>query len=596
MTLDENQIKEILNNPYNREFIERSHRYENRIRLHTDSILTTREFTSGHNTFLSGVSNILSAEKYERFRQLFRLPVSTTDFSQSIFDEFAKIFQSNDAYKKCEFTDPSLEADFKPFEKMTAQWFRTKGFETMQKQICSVLVVDLPSEDRSEDLNNTEVPEPYFYTLDISQVYDIKVDDEGNTEYLMFPVELGTKDKKKKGMVVLDDTAYRLYEVIDNTNIILIKEQEHGLGYTPARQFWTTPLNKDSKILKKSPIANSLGRLDSLLFKEVSKDYADVFAAYPIYWGYEQKCDYTDEYGNECQSGYIYTGVTTDGTATGYNSQEAITKRKLQCPQCAEKKMIGAGSFVSVPAPELNEDADLRDPVGLLEAPVKSLEYIKKDISELKYEIFEETVGYGGRDSAMAKNKDQVHSEFESRLNTLLWVKTNFEIAEHFVLNTCGNLKYGDNFLGCNVDYGSNFFLATAETLKEEYKLSKEAGLPEWEQEAILEQLETTKYKNNPYMKKRAIILMHLDPFPAKTFKEVKEDFDAGVITQEDYILKRYFSQFIRKFERDNLDVVSFGKDLDMSTKIDRITETLNDYVNEKMDNAEGIQEGNEVQ
>lgn len=593
MTLDENQVRETYQNPKNRQDIEYSHRYEERIRLHTNSILSTREFTSGHNTFLSNVSNLLSQPKYERFRQLFRLPVATTDFAQGVFDEFIKIFQANDSYKNCEFSDPELEQDFKPFVRGTEEWFRTKGFDLMQKQICSVLVVDLPTRDEDEP-NNAEVPEPYFYALDISRIYDIKVDDEGNTEYLMFEIEKPkAKGNNEKYLAVLDDRAYRLYEVISSSNLVLKMEQEHGLGYTPARQFWTTPLNKDSRILKRSPVSNSLGRLDELLFKEVSKSYADVYASYPIYWGYEQKCDYTDEFGNHCEDGYLTVGVYGDGSIGSYG-QEAIDKRKLQCPKCAEKKMIGAGSYVSVPAPEVNEDADLRDPVGLLEAPVDSLNYVREDINELRLEIYEEVVGYGGRDSNMAKNQDQIHSESESRQNTLEWAKSNFEIAERFIINTCGKLKYGEDFLGCTIDYGNQFFLATVDDLKDEYRESKEGGLPEWEQEAIIEQLISTKYKNNPSMKKRALVLMHLDPFPTKTFKEVQEDFKDAVISKEDYILTRYFSQFIRRFERENLDVVNFGRDQEFKAKINSITETLKQYVNEKI-SSESVQTGEQV-
>jgi hypothetical protein len=50
-------------------------------------------------------------------------------------------------------------------------------------------------------------------------------------------------------------------------------------------------------------------------------------------------------------------------------------------------------------------------------------------------------------------------------------------------------------------------------------------------------------------------------------------------MTQNDFVIKSRFNNFIARFEREQTNVLDFGRDLDFDIKIDRINEILNSYI-----------------
>ena len=114
--------------------------------------------------------------------------------------------------------------------------------------------------------------------VDIADVVDIRNDENLNCIYVIY--QMG-------GFVVAyDDEFIRVYEVdgsVSDNSLSSItisdkptKEIMHGLGYTPARQFWTNQLNPKNFINKESPITKELSDLDWLLFHMTSKKHMDV--------------------------------------------------------------------------------------------------------------------------------------------------------------------------------------------------------------------------------------------------------------------------------------------------------------------------------
>jgi hypothetical protein len=54
----------------------------------------------------------------------------------------------------------------------------------------------------------------------------------------------------------------------------------------------------------------------------------------------------------------------------------------------------------------------------------------------------------------------------------------------------------------------------------------------------------------------------------------------AGVVSDEDLKLKLNFTNLIKRFERENLNIVEFGTALNYADKIKRIKDTLTTYIN----------------
>ena len=58
--------------------------------------------------------------------------------------------------------------------------------------------------------------------------------------------------------------------------------------------------------------------------------------------------------------------------------------------------------------------------------------------------------------------------------------------------------------------------------------------------------------------------------------------YDKGLITREELLLKMNFADYVRRFERENLNVLEFGADTDFERKIETIREQLLAYAGEE--------------
>ena len=504
------------------------------------------------------VDGLLPTRKAERFKQLYRYPVKTNEFFENVYGEFHKVFQSNNSYIKCDFTDDELESEFKVKEQSISDWFRVQGFRNAATRINGLLIVDMPEEEEGD---------PYFYFVDVKNLIDIKNDEAGNAHYVIY--------KLYDDVYATFDKEYSRIVEVKGEDITVIKEFHHDLGWCPARMMWTDDLSHRDNIVKHSPFSKSLSRMDQLLFKMISSEYADLYSSYPILSAYKPKCDYSDDYGNSCNNGSIFYTTHPDPRWNGETKD---------CPACKGSDLIGAGTIFWVDPPEGKEQHDAIETIKRLDADIDSLEYIKGDIKALEGQIRFDVNGSGEIvTNHQAKNEMQVMEGFESKQNAMMRYKRNMEIAQKFVTETCAALKYGDSFVGCVVNYGDQFYLSTEEGIKEDIKMSKEAGVPEWEIQGMLEQLAGTKYRNSPEQKQRADIMMSIDPFPTMSLSEVSE-FEVG-LDPIDVIIKKNFGQFVNRFERENINLVRFGQDIDYDFKINKILEAFKTYAKEKAGN-----------
>jgi len=171
MVLEPNQILELIREPRSKEKIREAVYQEERLKMHGEpkvtrySTLGAYSGNSAESDFFSYVDHLLPKRKYERFAQLYTYPVKTNEFFESVYSEFHKVFQSNNSYVKCEFSDEELEMEFKDKEAIISDWFRVQGFRNMATRINGLLVVDMPEEEDGD---------PYFYFVDVKSLVDIK--------------------------------------------------------------------------------------------------------------------------------------------------------------------------------------------------------------------------------------------------------------------------------------------------------------------------------------------------------------------------------------------------------------------------------------
>lgn len=559
MQLEKNQVQNLLEKRPKRQLLENAERHQNRLKLHGETEIENIRTNPAYVELLDWVSSFLTRDKYNRFVQLLRLPVVSLEITQDIYQEYNRIFDGQNPFFNYEFSNPDFATDFKSYlnnELNDRNFFKTIGFEQLKYSINSILVVDMPSDGEGN---------PYYYFLDVCNIIDVKSDKKGTIEHLIFQIN-------KEKIAVYDSESYRVYNV-DGTKIIgeAIIDNPHGLGYCPAAYFWDKNLKGSNTIEKKSPITDVLGRLDKYLVEDTFKEYADLYGAFPIITTYEELCDFEG-----CNNGFISEQYTVS-----VNGFDEIQSRQVKCKSCAESEEIGPGTIFEIPAPQTNDDPNLTNPVSILSPDTKPLEYIKAKLVEYAEKIREVTIGTRGKVlNEAAVNETQIFGSFESRQNILLQIASSFEKVHKFANDTVARLMYGDAFISSVVYYGDQFFLKSVEQLMVEYEQAKKNGEPDEEIDQIYRQILVTKYKGNDDRIERAWILYNLNPEPHKTVEQSTQLVTLGAMDNDDFVIKARFNNFIARFEREQTNVLDFGRELPFDVKIDRINEILRTYIN----------------
>jgi hypothetical protein len=79
------------------------------------------------------------------------------------------------------------------------------------------------------------------------------------------------------------------------------------------------------------------------------------------------------------------------------------------------------------------------------------------------------------------------------------------------------------------------------------------------------------------------LLLAEIEPFRHLSREEVIQLFDKGLISDVDLRKKLNFNTYIRRFERENMNILNFGAQIPFSKKIDTINETLARYADESL-------------
>ena len=514
--------------------------------------------------------NILPHDKFVLFKALFRYPIKTNEITEICFDKLSRIFDGRNPVFNYQFANSAQRDDWEQYRQTKLnepEVWATKGWEFFKSEINSVLVVDVAREQ------TTELPEPYFYWLPIDDVITYKADPTtGQMDFIVF--------RRRDEIVVLDDETYRVWDDRKHTGQLVGMpkvEATHDLGYCPARFFWNEPISLDEPDVKASPLSAELESLDWFEFFHISKRQLDLMGAYPILSGYEQSCDFTNaENGDYCDGGFL-----RDKQGRYRLDMAGLL---LRCPKCGNKRIIGAGSFVEIPVPnEAENQPDLRNPVQILNVDRKALDYNVEEQKRLREEIITAVVGQEeivtNRD---AFNEQQVQANFENVTTVLNRVKKGFEQAQQWVDETVCRLRYGRYFISAKINYGTEFYLYSPDELRKRYKAAKDAGASESELDMMQNQILETEYRNDPTQLRRMLVLAELEPFRHLSRVEVSELFDKRLVSETDLRIKLNFPNFVRRFERENTNILDFGSEIPYQRKIEKITAELRRYADEQ--------------
>ena len=562
MALSSSEILQRLEKPVNQDLIAKAISHEDRIRFHSQRSLGSDDVSSYYQVFLDKIKAILPSDKYDRFVQVLDFPIPTNELVDTIFSELSKVYDAQNKHISFQFSRIEYREDFENYLDWMedGQFWSNECFEAIRNCVNCIQVVDLPI------TKTGRLPEPYIYNLAIENVIDIDALKDGNIAFLLF---WDTTER----IISIDEEYYRVFQVIDG-DIETAEEIsffKHELGYAPCRFLMTDNLNSSNNVIKVSPITKSLWALDRLLFRMISKENLEDYAAYPIYSMYDEPCTYKDFNGNVCNGGLIH-GVDR------YKNEYQI-----KCPACKDNFYIGPGSILTSKAPRTKESPDLLKNVHVTPADIESLDYNKISVDERKAEILQSCVG-SDQDQlqGQAQNEKQILSTYETKQAVLMWLKRNIELAHKFSIDTRAKLRYGKAYLGCTVDYGNRFYLATNQQLNEKLKVAKENGASMFEIDMIKDEIYSNEYRNNPEQLQRIEILKRLEPYYGMTIADLNASAGLFMPNPIDLIIKLNFAYFISKFEDQNGSITDFGVLLPMHRRIEIIQTQLYNYGNEQ--------------
>lgn len=579
ITIDE--IREQIKAPAKKPLIRRAINHESRLVFHT-ALSTQRIYgntllNQGVTYFFDFIDSILAKAKANLHKKFFTFPVETLPLIEEIKSDVENVFDGQDPIYKAVFASEELAADWSEYreEKNLKDFWRSEGLAAMFGKINSLIIVDTPREQ------TTFRPDPYAYFECIENVLDYQLSPDGCTmDWVMIK-----KEERPKGgdpiykLFVLDDQSYRVFVVRDGSYSEILSEElnaPHDVGYCPASFFWKEPQEQTTPDLKKSPLSPYLSALDKLLKSILSKQVLDHINANPITWFFQGACSYQDPQNNKrCDGGFL-----RDASDNYIVSRDS--KNLEHCPVCHESRFPGPGSFIGVDPPTEDNNVNLREPAGVIKTDVASLEYNTEQVEAQKRAIYSGVTGNSFESiNSQAINEDQVQSFFESRKRAIFSIKRNLEFIHTWTDKTKCLLRYGSQFKGLTINYGTEFFLFSAEEALQAYQAARKEQLSPAILDQLFYQYIMTKYRHNPDQMERVRIINALDPFCHLSNTEVLAMRQNNLINYNDFYLKINLSSLINQFERDNGDILQFGVLLEYKEKIKRIKDTLLTYITE---------------
>lgn len=572
MGLGINDIKKQITEQKKGATINRAIVHQQRIKFHAETFVAPY-ISQPLTDFLNFVSNLIPDDKFKIFKTLFRYPVKTNEVTGICFDKLSRIFDGRNPAFNYQFMESGQRDDWEYYRQNVLrepEIWSSKGWEYFKTEINSVLIVDLPTEQDAAD----KYPRPYFYWLPIEQVITFDADPvTGVMRWIIFK-----QDDKR--IAVIDDERYRVFTEKDGNIGDLLIDSPHDLGYTPARFFWNEAISLREPDVKASPLTEQLESMDWYLFYHISKRHLDMYGSYPIYSGYEQSCDFSNaENGDYCDGGFL-----KDKQGRYKLDQAGILER---CPKCGDKRIAGVGSFVEIPVPDGDKQPDLRNPVQMLTVDRNSLDYNVAEEERLRNNIITSIVGTNEEITTRdALNEQQIKANFESQSTILNRVKKGFEAAQQFVDETVCRLRYGNLFVSAKINLGTEFYIYDAMELRKRYKLAKETGASEAELDAMQNQIIETEYRNDSTQLQRMLVLAELEPYRHLTRAEVLNLYGQQIISEPELRVKLNFANFVRRFERENTNILEFGTQIPFSEKIKVITNKFYEYASENRGGA----------
>lgn len=440
-------------------------------------------------------------------------------------------------------------------------------FNAMFEDFNGFIGVELRPE---EEMLQDAVAEPYvkFYPLKDVIACDVEL---GSVEWII----LEWDENKIRAIDTMNDS---IYEKKDG-KYVLVETMPNPFGMVPFMQVSKYRNNVHSEFLKNSPISNVIPNLN--YYQSLSDDHVLTRKLHsnPIFYSYPVTCP-------TCNGSKLEKYNSNDSGVLG---QEPVMMDRT-CSTCTGQGVVphwkrDTSQGITLPITENMEREGFpaaAPPAGYVQIDVES---INKQIEGLEIEekkIEKGTLGTDGILSAAPRERTATEREIDLQplMDALSAFSANAEQVHKFIVDVVGKIVFGDDFIEAYIHYGRKYYLRSEQYVMEEFDNAKKSGAPETYLRELLEELIHVRFENNPKALIRAMILLDLEPFPARTNVDEVIKY-ANYCSRETIVIKANFNDFIERFENENGHIVAFGAEQEYNKKIQAIKQKLIEYAKE---------------
>lgn len=573
MRLTENKALDILKGSSHRHEIQAVKKQESLLRVFTEELDKTEiHKESGWKHILDTISSRVG-QKYDRICDFIRYPLPVVEITDSILGDYYKVFDGKNKYFNIEADRSVTRLEDWVRESDVEGWIQEHAKDVFKNKPCSFVVVD--SNDTSE---------PYCIFIDSSRIIDAKIKKgtHGDLEYIAF-IHSITQDEAGKTVerhAVYDDQNYFVFYKDDDGNLIKDEQltKSHNIGYCPASAFIKENSNSQNPFKRRTAFGSSIAKLEDWTIFDIFRNYVDHYAPFPVTESLVSRC------GNpNCKDGAIQEEYTI---VDGPNKGETAIKH-VKCQVCDGKgkgaQYVGPGTHIGI---KHQPSANINDGSGkfkMIFPDVDKLEYTPKKLDDIEVEVRYKTVGVNTLMNDEAVNEMQAKGSFASMETVLLRNKTVLDALYIFIVKTAARMMYTNIDIKVDANYGTEWYLMSEKDLQDRFDNAKKIGLPINEVVSIYKQLIETKYDNNKSKRDREIMLIDIQDLPFYSLDEAIKLKSAGAIDAFSLSIKINFYQFIKRFERENGSITTFGLNIEYGDRVTRIRETINSYNEELM-------------
>jgi hypothetical protein len=316
----------------------------------------------------------------------------------------------------------------------------------------------IPVTEDGETLSNELVkPQPYYYSCK-------RIVGKEDDKYFMVVSQYRSKVKvgskyETTGEVLMffdDQNIWKVYQTGKKDDFIFSEPElfyNHDIGYVPCTQLMGTPLLIDNNVVYQSPFITSVPILDQVVLDNSYLNLSKATSAFPFMVALGETCNFTNQDGSICNDGQILNG-----------------EKYSTCPACngagVRSRFSPSGVLLIKPKTSVSEgDTGLSgEYIKFVSPPMDTLNFLRKEIDEGMNKA-RGIIHINTSDAAVSGDEARTATGSLNKLRSLYAfikpISDQMFMVWEFMLNTIGDMRYGEFFGSVEVVYPTTFDIMT---------------------------------------------------------------------------------------------------------------------------------------